>query len=420
MFGKRKTDVLVVGAGPVGQCVALGLADRGVDVKVIDAESMSRGARYAVVLHPASLQMLRQVGLARDVVSVGQRIDAVDLCDAKGVHASLDMAKSGTEFPFALTLMLSDLESALERGLTDKGVAVHWNHRFAGVDASALPLVAEIEKLSVASTGYIVPHKATVVQKRFSLESAFVIGADGPHSLVRQRMNLPVSQEGRLERFIVFEGRTHAPLRSAVSVVFHDEGNAILWPLPGNRWRWLFELGAADPGQPDPRHRDSVLSALGGWVMAEVEPSALETLLGQRAPWFDLSESTPEFGVELWAELRLVESFGASHVWLAGDAAHFGGPLVNASLNVGMREAYDLAGRLTRILRDDAGDELMATYGADRAQEWRARFRGDSGSGVSSAASSWVAAHAGRLGAFVPATGIELRRLVQQVGLAMA
>jgi 2-polyprenyl-6-methoxyphenol hydroxylase-like FAD-dependent oxidoreductase len=398
--------------------VALGLTDLGVDVEVIDEENMSRGARYAVVLHPASLQMLKHLGLAQDLVSVGQRIEAVDLCDAIGVHASLDMARSGTEFPFALTLMLSDLETALERGLKDRGVAVHWNHRFAGVDASTLPLVAEIEKLNVVSTGYIIPHTATVVQKSYSLESTFVIGADGPHSLVRQRMNLPVSDAGRLERFIMFEGRTRAPLRSAVSVVFHDEGNAVLWPLPGNRWRWLFELGAADPG--DPRHRDSVLSALGGWVMEDVDAGTLATLLSQRAPWFDGSNLTVEFGVELWAEPRLVESFGVSHVWLAGDAAHLGGPLVNASLNVGMREANDLAGRLTRILHDGAGDELMAAYGADRAREWRARFRVDSGPTVSGAASSWVAAHAGRLGAFLPATGVELRRLFQQVGLAMA
>ena len=419
MFGnRRKTDVLVVGAGPIGQWAALLLAERGVHVEIIDEERMSSGHQFAVVLHPASLQLLHEMGLTKELIAVGHRIEKIDFRDAQGVRASLDLTRLPTQYPFALTLQLADLETALERRLNGAGVAVKWNHRLGDLDTTSDPVVAEVHKLNTVSMGYPFMDTETVVEKTFAIESAFVIGADGPHSLVRRRMNLSASDAGRPERFLVFEGHTTVPMRNVLTVVFHAEGAAAQWPLHGNRCRWVFELGAPPAGALDPRYKDEVFSALGGWAFRRVDTTALTTLLEQRAPWFERSALAVDFGIDLLAERRFVKHFGAGRVWLAGDAAHFNGPLANESLNDGLREAHDLVRRLARILRGGAGDELMADYDAERFHEWRAVLGLHNQPDVSRAGSPWIAAHAARFGAFVPVTGAELGHLFEQVGLA--
>ena len=63
MFKKHKSEVLVVGAGPVGLFAALALADRGLGVEIIDGQFQTAANSYALALHPGSLALLGQVGL---------------------------------------------------------------------------------------------------------------------------------------------------------------------------------------------------------------------------------------------------------------------------------------------------------------------------------------------------------------------
>ena len=68
---ERDVDVLVVGAGPVGLMAALMLAERGTSVRIIDREKWAGEHNYALALHPASLKLLDEVGLADDLIAQG-------------------------------------------------------------------------------------------------------------------------------------------------------------------------------------------------------------------------------------------------------------------------------------------------------------------------------------------------------------
>src|SRR5207302_279485 len=73
----ERTDVLVVGAGPVGLFSALQLASNGIDVTVIDRESGTAARSYACVLHQSTLGLLDQHGLIDEALEVGRRIDTI-------------------------------------------------------------------------------------------------------------------------------------------------------------------------------------------------------------------------------------------------------------------------------------------------------------------------------------------------------
>ena len=57
-----RTEVLVVGAGPVGLCTALLLAEAGIETVIIDRETRTAARSYACALHPGSLELLDRLG----------------------------------------------------------------------------------------------------------------------------------------------------------------------------------------------------------------------------------------------------------------------------------------------------------------------------------------------------------------------
>jgi 2-polyprenyl-6-methoxyphenol hydroxylase-like FAD-dependent oxidoreductase len=77
MFGKQQTEVLIVGAGPVGQVCALLLAQRGVNFELIDEGTRPTTRSYALALHPASLALLDDVGAATALINDAHVIDRV-------------------------------------------------------------------------------------------------------------------------------------------------------------------------------------------------------------------------------------------------------------------------------------------------------------------------------------------------------
>ena len=184
---ETQTEVLVVGAGPVGLWCALLLAERGLEVTLIDREARTTARSYACAIHPSTLQLLDRLGLAQSVIERGNRIDTIAFYDGANRQAEIHMAKSGGEFPFLVILPQSSLEDLLEQRLRAAGVRVHWNHRFEGLTEDEETVSATIEELEGTSTGYIVPHWETVVKNRATMRTQFLIGADGHNSMVRPR-----------------------------------------------------------------------------------------------------------------------------------------------------------------------------------------------------------------------------------------
>src|SRR5690242_1194527 len=102
MLREEATEVLVVGAGPVGMLTALLLARRGVKVRIIDREWRTATRTYACALHPRTLKLLAPLGLSRELVAVGREIARAGFYQGDSCRAEVKLSRLPTEYPFAL------------------------------------------------------------------------------------------------------------------------------------------------------------------------------------------------------------------------------------------------------------------------------------------------------------------------------
>lgn len=396
MFTKHQTEVLVIGAGPVGLLTALRLTDHGVDVQIVDKHRRTGFHSYGLAVHSGTLELLDEMGLAEGLIAVGHQVDKVVFYDVDQPRAEISLAEAGGRFPFVLAVPQSTVEDALESKLQNEHIHVQWNHRLQGFRTEGAELSAELARLDQVSCGYPISRLEWIVDKIFRAQCRFIVGADGYHSFVRERMGIPYKQVGAEQIFSVFEVDATTDLGGELRVMLDEHHVSALWPLADGRCRFSFQIDDPD------RHRPTL--------------EYLNELIQKRAPWFPAA--TGEIG---WASIvrfdrRLAEAFGRDQIWLAGDAAHLTGPVGVQSMNTGLQEGWDLGDRLGGILRRGEPLSSLAVYNAERQSAWDGML-GINAVKASASADDWVRDNVARILPCVPGTGDGLRKLLAQIGL---
>src|SRR5262245_57188657 len=118
------TDVLIVGAGPVGLTLGLGLAQQGTRCRIVDRDAGRSRTSRASELHARTLEILDAMGAARDLMAAGLVLRMVTFVSRGRRIAQLATAGIDSAFPARLALPQSDTERILERHLAPLGVAV--------------------------------------------------------------------------------------------------------------------------------------------------------------------------------------------------------------------------------------------------------------------------------------------------------
>jgi len=419
MFGKQEPEVLVAGAGPVGLFAAICLRDAAVRVQIVDKERRPASHSYALALHPQSLQLLADANIRPETIEPGLTVDRLAFYDGKECRAAVRLSELPGPFPHVRIVRQSSLEQRLERELSSRGVDVDWRHRLSTWTPRGEDLEAEIEKLDDISTGYPIAMTESEVVQRIRRHPRFLIGADGHRSAVRRHLKRHLLEMGPTELFGVFEFDGQPLPTDEIRVVLHQGTTNVLWPLPDGRCRWSFQLDWDVDEEEDLRHKSRVAVQVGPDYFPQLTRELLMDLIAERAPWFDAHVGTIYWSVLARFQRRLVDRFGEGHVWLAGDAAHLSGPVGVHSMNVGLREAHDLARVLIRGVRGEALPTEAESYGRQQTLEWR-KLLGVDGVETTADASEWVRENRARILGCLPASGDALRRLGAQIGLDIA
>jgi len=417
MSDHSRTEALIVGAGPVGLFAALRLAQRDVDIEVIDAQWRTTTRSYALALHPHSLELLDRAGLAEILIERGHRIDTVAFYDPSERRAELDVGDVGGRYPFVLVLPQQVLEEELERTLRGLGVKICWCHRLRDLEILGDRVLAQVECSRESSDCQAWTPGGSTEGLAAEVEARWVIGADGIKSTVRRSLDIGLDTLGAPSLFGIFEITADFTPNHEMRVMLAGGTTNVLWPLADDRFRWSFELDA-DPELLLARSKSRRQGEGNGEGYAFLDHDVLHSLTAERAPWFRATIGEIPWSTVVRFDRRLAQRFGQGPVWLAGDAAHLTGPIGVHSMNLGLSEAEFLSETVAGRLASAVPQETLDRFDTRQRELWRDLLGFGEPPRLGRHVDPWVRHHAPRILRAVPATGEERARLAGQLGLA--
>jgi 2-polyprenyl-6-methoxyphenol hydroxylase-like FAD-dependent oxidoreductase len=386
-----RSQVLVVGAGPVGLIAALRLRDQGVDVRVIEQHAEQGTHTFPVVLHPASLRILGTLGLTEALFWRGRPVSQLAIYTECERRAVLDLPRAAGIASGALTLPQDILRKALTNALSARGITVEYNTRLARLEQHEYGV-----RGSLQGTASQPAPSGPEARRPAEFEADFVIGADGYDSTVRSALGIDLVEYGSLQSYAFFDAATRRAGTEAQLAISDTSSNAV-YPLQGGLARFSFQIASSLDQAPDVR--------------------ALQELVLSRLPWYAEHIESLEWSAVAEFRHALASRFGNGRVWLAGEAAHLTGPLGVQSLNIGMDEASELSLRIGDALRRPSRDPFGDEYNRRRSQQWRQLLGLEERASLGSRSPEWAWRHLGRLLSCLPASGSDLDDLLAQLRL---
>jgi 2-polyprenyl-6-methoxyphenol hydroxylase-like FAD-dependent oxidoreductase len=333
-------DVTVVGAGPVGLLLGLLLGRRGWRVVVLERQVQPYGLPRAVHLDHEAARILQCAGVMDELAPLTEAMDAYEWRNAAGatlLRLGVEGTLSISGWPTSLMFAQPDLERILETAV------------------GRLPNV-EIRRGWDVSDVEVVGAGATVRGRDVSggdAGSRWLVGCDGAASGVRGAVGIPLTDLGYAFDWLV------------VDVV----------PAEGRPWRPL-NIQVCDPARPTTavsggpgRRRFEFMRLPDESPVMFNRPETVWQLL---EPWgyTPLNASLERHALYTF-RAGLVERWRHGPVLLAGDAAHQMPPFAGQGLCSGLRDVANLAWKLDLVLAGLAPDDLLDTYGAERAAQVR-------------------------------------------------
>ncbi|MCA9728275.1 MAG: FAD-dependent monooxygenase [Candidatus Eisenbacteria bacterium] len=396
MFGKHKTEVLVAGGGPVGLYTAIALRERNVDVDVYDQDPRLAARSYALALHPQSLRLLDEVGLAQRLTALGRRVDRIAFYDGLRKRAEISFGEIGGPFSYLLVLPQSTFETLLQERLERSRQRVHWSHRVQQLETDEQRIGVMVHKLDHVSLGYPVSIAESTITKSSLVDTQYVIGADGYESRVRNILDIDYQNHGDAGTFFVTEFESDRVIEPELRIVLEGPWANVCWPISEHRVRWSFQI--------DPREMD------------KADAGQLVRYIEDRAPWFHPRPREIHWTTLVRFERRLASTFGKGRIWLAGDAAHLTGPVGVQSVNIGLREGHDLASRIANALHN-GDEESLNAYDEERRLEWQSLLGITGDIQGRNGVDPWIEQHRYRILPCLPGSGSDLDVMLRQLGL---
>lgn len=331
----KNTQVLIVGAGPVGLTLANLLQRHGVANQVIDqmpprpvVESRAEG------VHIRTQELMEQLGFADEAFVLGRPLLAATLYADRRVLGKIDFQETGMSHPNPIILQQGHVEQLLSNNL----------ERFGGYVNRPLTLLDFTQDEQGVTARLQQPDG-----KIDTVRADFMVACDGGRSTIRHQLNAQFDGKSNPTQFLLAD----------VAIDFSGE------PLNGDLHLFL-----------DPLLLFGQL-ADGFWKVATTTPesfpekatphdivNALQQVADKQGVACKIQ--SPRWTSSFRISTRMVSQFRHGRVLLAGDAAHIHSPMGGQGMNEGMQDALNLAWKLAYHLQGMAGIDLLDTYQTER------------------------------------------------------
>ncbi|HEY4042667.1 MAG TPA: FAD-dependent oxidoreductase, partial [Rhodopila sp.] len=330
MTKQTATDVLICGAGSAGLSLAIDLARRGVDFRLIEkADKPFQGSRGKGI-QPRSQEIFEDYGIVDRLFATGGPYPPIRGYSPDGSFVDSPFGDACTPIPaepYYAPLMVPQFltEAVMRERLAELGHRPEFGQELTGFSQDVEGVTAQVGNETV--------------------RARYLVGADGGRSFVRHELGVDFPGETLGARAIVAD----VELEGLSADVWHRFGlgsrQISLCPLAGTP---LFQIQAPVP--------------LEGEV--DVTAAGLTALISERTGRDIIVHSV------IWASVysmsaRLADRYRVGRVCLAGDAGHTHPPTGGQGLNTSLQDGYNLGWKLAAVL-GGAPDKLLATYDEER------------------------------------------------------
>jgi len=342
-----ETQVLIVGAGPVGLTLALDLGQRGVRCVLIERNEASIQLPKMERCNARTMEIYRRLGIAEKIRDAGL---------PRGAPMDVFLATSMADPALAHLPCSSVAEAKNEIAAHNDGrplepyqlISQYTLEPLLRSFVEGLPNVTvlfgcELESF-IQESDSVIAHVRTSKGADATIRTAYLIGCDGGSSTVRKQLGIQLVGEGNIRK-----------LRQAL---FHCPDLYERIPMGKGRHYHIAE-GPVFPFiilQDSTRHWTLHAGASSEAEMAEIFRRSLGMPLE-----FNL------LSVNEWTQhLLCAERYGEGRVFIAGDAAHLVIPTGGLGMNTGVGDAVDLSWKLAATLAGWGGPQLLASYEKER------------------------------------------------------
>lgn len=337
---RTRHRVAIIGGGPVGLSLALGLANFGVPSLVIEADERVCTGSRAICISRRSLEILARLGVADRFLAKG-----LAWTGGRSFYRSQEVLHftmphdAHQQFPPMINMAQYDMEQILLDAAEQRAdlIDIRWQTKLAGLtpgaDGAQLQLTTPVGD--------------------YAVHADWVVACDGGRSRVREGMGLSLQGTTYEGRYVIVDIRLRSD-RSTERLAWFDPpsnpGSTILMhKQPDDVWRIDYQL--RDDEDPDEAVKpENVIPRVASHL----------AMIGETGDW------APIWIAIYRAHALSLESYRHGRVLFAGDAAHLVPIFGVRGLNSGFDDADNLAWKLALTIQADAGTGLLDSYSTER------------------------------------------------------
>lgn len=356
--GDLETDVLIIGSGPAGSTAALALATYGIPHVVVSRYHNTANTPRAHISNQRTMEVFRDLGIQEEADSVatphhmiGETVFCTSINGEElgrlrswGVgperHADYEMASPTLNCDLPQTYS----EPLLVRNAMARGSRYRWSTSYVG--------------LIQDEGGVHVLVRDRLNNSEYTIHAKYLIGADGARSQVARDVELPM--EGEMGK----SGSINIHCKMDLAPWCENRESVLYWVLqpgasvggiglglvrmvrPWNEWlvTWGYDIDQEPPQLDDEKAADIVRQLIGD----------------------------PDLDVEvldhsLWTVNEMYATRNtAGRVFCVGDAVHRHPPSNGLGSNTSIQDSFNLAWKLSYVLKGWAGEELLESYNDER------------------------------------------------------
>ncbi|GGS37262.1 FAD-dependent monooxygenase [Actinokineospora fastidiosa] len=333
----ERTDVLIVGAGPVGLVLACELRHQGVAVRVVDrrrrAAAVGGTQSRAILIWPRILEQLRRIGVSHRMVELGHLLPAVDYFSSGRLRGTVHIDRlPDTAYPFILTLAQNDTEAVLLDRLRELGGEVEGGVELTAVHDPEGDLAAELR------------HDDGTTE---TVRPGWLVGADGAGSTTRGLLDITFAADPIDITYGIGDFPIDGPVPNTVQYYYSRTGIGVIVPLKNGMFRIAGNIPHRAEGEQRP-------------------PAEMyRTMISQRTG-LDIRLGDPLWTNSFRPRCGVVQQYRRGRCFLAGDAAHVVSPAGGQGMNIGLQDAVELGWKLGGVVAGRFGESILDSYEPER------------------------------------------------------